>query len=65
MSLFRTRCPGVSVAETPSFLFRDLRRSPEIKFLWEHQGKILDEYFEKCLSEKNVAIELPQVPGRL
>lgn len=64
MSIFRTRNTSHPVAESPSLLFRDLRRSPEMKFLWDHQGKLLDEYHKKHLNMPDVALELPTGSGK-
>ncbi len=64
MSIFRRRGTSHSVAESPSLLFRDLRRSADIKFLWEHQGKLLEEYHKRHLNTANVALELPTGSGK-
>jgi superfamily II DNA or RNA helicase len=64
VNIFRKRGAAHTVAESPSLLFRDLRRSPEIKFLWEHQGKLLEEYHKKHLNTPNVALELPTGSGK-
>jgi replicative superfamily II helicase len=64
MSIFRTRNTSHPVAESPSLLFRDLRRSPEVKFLWEHQGKLLDDYHKNHLNTPDVALELPTGSGK-
>lgn len=63
MGLFRTRRTTQSNAESPALLFRDLRRSNEVKFLWGHQERLLEEY-QKHLKTPNVALELPTGSGK-
>jgi hypothetical protein len=64
MSIFRKINSSSNVPVSPSLLFRDLRRKPNIKFLWDHQGKMLDEYFNNHLNSKNLALELPTGSGK-
>lgn len=64
MAKFRISKNKESTPESISLMFRDLKRDPSIKFLWEHQGKILDTYQKKHLDDKNVAIELPTGTGK-
>jgi superfamily II DNA or RNA helicase len=64
MSIFRTRSTTHATPESPALLFRDLRRTTDIKFLWDHQGKILDEYHQNQLNTPHVALELPTGAGK-
>ena len=50
--------------ESPALLFRDLPRDEEIKFLWGHQEKMLDEYYSAHLDTSDVALELPTGSGK-
>jgi DNA polymerase III delta prime subunit len=64
MTKFRTRKTTQTAAESPALLFRDLRRTADVKFLWDHQGKLLDEYHQNQLNTPNVALELPTGAGK-
>lgn len=64
MGLFRTQRASHRVAATPALMFRDLRHSGEVKFLWAHQEKLLEEYHGKHLQAPNVALELPTGAGK-
>ncbi len=46
-------------------MFRDLKgKDKSIKFLWEHQAKVLDSYLADHLDKKDVAVELPTGSGK-
>ncbi len=64
MSLFRTQRNQRSIPSSPSQLFHNLRRSDDIKFLWAHQERLLDDYYQNFLDEPNVALELPTGSGK-
>ena len=64
MDLFRTRQSGPPPASSPVALFRDLRRSADVRFLWGHQEKLLDTYHVNHLNKPDVALELPTGSGK-
>src|SRR5579859_4412468 len=64
MGLFKIPSISETAAENPALLFRDLKRAPEVKFLWGHQEKVLDAYHAKHLEAKDLAIELPTGTGK-
>lgn len=64
MARFRTSATKEPNPESPSLLFRDLRKDPSIKFLWGHQEKLLDKYHSKHLDDPNLALELPTGSGK-
>jgi hypothetical protein len=64
MSLFKIPTSKTLKVESPALLFRDLKRDPNIKFLWGHQEKTLDSYFDNHLESKDLAIELPTGTGK-
>src|SRR3954465_14176241 len=64
MSFFRKGPSSGAVPESPALLFRDLRRDPEVKFLWGHQQQVLDAFCESFLDKADVALELPTGSGK-
>ncbi len=65
MGIFRAAASRDPKPESPAMLFRDLKgKDPSIKFLWEHQGKLLDAYHQNHLTDKDVAVELPTGSGK-
>jgi hypothetical protein len=64
MELFKIPSSSEATAENPVLLFRDLKRDPEVKFLWGHQEKVLDAYHAKHLETRDLAIELPTGTGK-
>ena len=64
MGLFRTRKSAPVPTDSPAELFRDLNRSHDVRFLWGHQQRLLDEYHQNHLSSQNVALELPTGSGK-
>jgi tetratricopeptide (TPR) repeat protein len=62
--LFRTLAAAESKPESPVLMFRDLKRDPNIKFLWGHQEKTLDSYFQSYRDATDIAIELPTGTGK-
>jgi hypothetical protein len=64
MELFKIPSSSEAAAENPVLLFRDLKRDPEVKFLWGHQEKVLDAYHAKHLETRDLAIELPTGTGK-
>ena len=64
MAKFRIPASIAPKPESPTILFRDLRRDASIKFLWDHQARLLDEYHAKHLSTHDLAIELPTGSGK-
>lgn len=64
MGLFKIPSVSETASENPALLFRDLKRAPEVKFLWGHQEKVLDAYHANHLEAKDLAIELPTGTGK-
>jgi hypothetical protein len=64
MSIFRTKRPTGAVPESPISLFRDLKMSGPVKFPWDHQAKVLDEYHRNFMAAPDVALELPTGTGK-
>ena len=64
MAVFRISSPATPKPESPAILFRDLKRDPSIKFLWDHLGKLLDQYFLNHLKTSDLALELPTGSGK-
>lgn len=64
MSLFKIPSTSEASAEKPALLFRDLKRDADVKFLWGHQEKVLDAYYDQHLETKDLAIELPTGTGK-
>jgi hypothetical protein len=64
VGLFRTRRNPASRPESPALLLRDLHPRGEVKFLWAHQEKLLDEYHTRHTVEPDVALELPTGSGK-
>jgi hypothetical protein len=48
----------------PETLFKDLRKSPGIQYLWSHQADILRKYDEDYPNKRDVALELPTGTGK-
>lgn len=53
-----------SAVESPALLFRDLAREDEFPFLWSHQEKMLEKYYDDHLDTADVAFELPTGSGK-
>jgi hypothetical protein len=64
MVKFRTLTSEEPKPESIVLMFRDLNREPSVKYLWSHQDKILEEYYQKHLESKDLAIELPTGSGK-
>jgi Type III restriction enzyme, res subunit/Helicase C-terminal domain len=64
MVKFRTSSSEESKPESIVLMFRDLNRDSSVKYLWSHQDKILEEYYQKYLQSKDLAIELPTGSGK-
>jgi len=66
MGLFqdRLRAKSEERPETPRKLFDLLRGKTKIPFLWGHQERILDEYWARGSTEKDLALELPTGSGK-
>jgi len=60
---FRHVSGAAAPADSPRALFRDLPRDPDVPFLWEHQGRILEGY-EEAAEESDLALELPTGTGK-
>lgn len=49
----------------PVSIFNDIKdRSPEIQYLWTHQGKILEDYYDNHADTKDISLELPTGTGK-
>jgi Type III restriction enzyme, res subunit/Helicase C-terminal domain len=64
MIKFRTSGSEESKPESIVLMFRDLNRDPSVKFLYSHQDKILEQYYDNHLNSQDVAIELPTGTGK-
>jgi len=64
MAKFRIPAPATATPESPTLLFRDLQRDPAIKFLWEHQARLLERYQAEHLTTTDLAMELPTGSGK-
>lgn len=64
MVKFRTSTSEAPKPESIVLMFRDLERDPSIKYLYSHQDKVLEVYYQKHLQNKDLAIELPTGTGK-
>lgn len=64
MVKFRTSTSEAPKPESIVLMFRDLERDPSVKYLYSHQDKVLEEYYQKHLQTKDLAIELPTGTGK-
>lgn len=65
MPKFRFGASASPSTDSPRQLFRDLPgKDPSVKFLWEHQAALLDEYYKAHLKTSDLAIELPTGSGK-
>jgi hypothetical protein len=48
----------------PEALFKDLRKTPGVQYLWSHQADILRKYDEDYSDKRDVALELPTGTGK-
>lgn len=64
MAKFRTSASEEPKPESIVLMFRDLNRDPSVKYLYSHQDKILEEYYQNHLQSKDLAIELPTGTGK-
>jgi hypothetical protein len=64
MAKFRVPAQEGLKPESPALLFRDLQRDPNVKFLWDHQARLLEEYHQAHLKTSDLAVELPTGSGK-
>jgi len=64
MVKFRTSASEDPKPESIVLMFQDLNRDPSVKYLYSHQGKILEDYYQNHLQSKDLAIELPTGTGK-
>lgn len=64
MVKFRTSSSEAPKPESIVLMFRDLNRDPSVKYLYSHQDKVLEEYYQNHLQSKDLAIELPTGTGK-
>jgi replicative superfamily II helicase len=64
MATFKIPGSASPKPDSPAVLFRDLKRDPSIKFLYDHQGTCLSQYYSRHLNTPNIAIELPTGAGK-
>jgi hypothetical protein len=64
MVKFRTSSSEAPKPESVVLMFRDLDRDPSVKYLYSHQDKVLEGYYQKHLQSKDLAIELPTGTGK-
>jgi hypothetical protein len=61
---FRRVGPSGSRPEDPEALFEGLKKAPGVQYLWSHQADVLRRYNEDCLSQRDIALELPTGAGK-
>ncbi|PSB34716.1 hypothetical protein C7B69_05970 [filamentous cyanobacterium Phorm 46] len=64
MVKYRTSTSETPKPESIVLMFRDLERDPSVKYLYSHQDKVLEGYYQKHLQNKDLAIELPTGTGK-
>jgi len=64
MVKFRTSSAEAPKPESIVLMFRDLDRDPSVKYLYSHQDKVLEGYYQQHLRSKDLAIELPTGTGK-
>lgn len=64
MSRFKVPTAPVPRPSSPKELFYELKRQPDLKFLWGPQEKMLEEYAPRHVSTKDLGIQLPTGAGK-
>lgn len=61
---FRIKASGSLSPPDPEALFRNLRRSTKVPYLWSHQSDLLRSYEREHRATPDVALELPTGSGK-
>lgn len=64
MVKFRTSASEEPKPQSIVLMFRDLNRDSSIKYLYSHQDKVLEGYYQNHLKSKDIALELPTGTGK-
>jgi hypothetical protein len=64
MVKFRTSKSEESKPESIAVMFMDLDRDPSVKYLYAHQDRVLEGYYQQHLQSRDLAIELPTGTGK-
>jgi Rad3-related DNA helicase len=64
MVKFRTSASEEPKPPSIVLMFRDLDRDPSVKYLYSHQDRVLEGYYQNHLESKDLALELPTGTGK-
>jgi Helicase C-terminal domain/Type III restriction enzyme, res subunit len=64
MVKFRTSASEEPKPQSIVLMFRDLDRDPSVKYLYSHQDRVLEGYYQSHLQSKDLALELPTGTGK-
>ncbi|OYQ63433.1 hypothetical protein B9G53_16815 [Pseudanabaena sp. SR411] len=64
MVKFRTSTSEESKPDSIAIMFMDLARDPSVKYLYAHQDRVLEGYYQYHLQSRDLAIELPTGTGK-
>jgi len=64
MVKFRTSAAEEPKPQSIVLMFRDLDRDPSVKYLYSHQDRVLEGYYQNHLESKDLALELPTGTGK-
>jgi hypothetical protein len=64
MVKFRTSASEEPKPQSIVLMFRDLDRDPSVKYLYSHQDRVLEGYYQNHLKSKDLALELPTGTGK-
>lgn len=64
MVKFRTSASEEPKPQSIVLMFRDLNRDPSVKYLYSHQDRVLEGYYQNHLESKDLALELPTGTGK-
>ncbi|MGJ3254044.1 MAG: DEAD/DEAH box helicase family protein [Elainellaceae cyanobacterium] len=64
MVKFRTSASEEPKPQSIVLMFRDLNRDPSVKYLYSHQDRVLEGYYQEHLKSKDLALELPTGTGK-
>jgi superfamily II DNA or RNA helicase len=64
MVKFRTSDSEEPKPQSIVLMFRDLDRDSSVKYLYAHQDRVLEGYYQNHLQTKDLALELPTGTGK-
>ena len=64
MVKFRTSASEEPKPQSIVLMFRDLDRDSSVKYLYAHQDRVLEGYYQNHLQSKDLALELPTGTGK-